>query len=293
MVLRAIPSRSVVRYSRGGGASLVLASRTPARSNQFSNDCAAYRLCVACVKRAVIRCSLVRLAMSDTLPRSLPRSVSGSLSSSLSGSLPNSLSSSLGSATQSGNRFPQLRLESPFPAMWVGFFVFAAWTMIVLASASSPGELAAQTASIPVDQATTEVARTGDAWSAQAVARSSSVSALLLFGSSVLLGWVWLLTAGLAYVVRTDGIAARAFSRWAALVATLLITICDLHTSRRLLPASVFAFALIQSALLEFVLVFPVRLQFLLRWPLLRDILHGTVAVWLRLALATRPHRRG
>ena len=223
--------------------------------------------------------------MSDTLPRTLPRSVSGSLSSSLSGSLPNSLSSSLGSATQSGNRFPQLRLESPFPAMWVGFFVFVAWTMIVLASASSPGELAAQTASVTLDQAVAGVDPKGDAWSGQVMVRSRSVSVLLLFGSSLLLGWVWLLTAGLAYVVRTDGIAARAFARWAALVATLLITICDFHTSRRLLPAYFLAYALMQSALLEFVLFFPVRVPILVRWPWLHGMLRGMDGVLLVLVV--------
>ena len=169
--------------------------------------------------------------------------------------------------------------------MWVAFFVFVAWTMIVLASASSPGELAAQTASVTLDQAVAGVDPKGDAWSGQVTVRSRSVSVLLLFGSSLLLGWVWLLTAGLAYVVRTDGIAARAFARWAALVATLLITICDFHTSRRLLPAYFLAYALMQSALLEFVLFFPVRVPILVRWPWLHGMLRGMDGVLLLLVV--------
>lgn len=133
--------------------------------------------------------------------------------------------------------------------LWTGFLAFVAWTMIVLALSAVPG------AFVPgADVAMGHAASRSAVWQTQGQVHHASVSAVLTFGSSLLLGWVWLLTAGLAYVVRPDGIAARAFARWATLVATMLITICDFHTTRRLVPAYFMAYALMQSALLEFVL---------------------------------------
>lgn len=162
--------------------------------------------------------------------------------------------------TSIGTRLPSLRFESPIRRLWMSFSVFVLWTMLVLALS----------AGAPQADAGLEIGRgwTGGAlWPGPSGAERGSAALLLLCGSSVLLGWVWLLTGGLAYVIRPDGIAARAFSRWAGLVAMMLITICDFHASRRLLPAYFVAFALLQSELLEFVLFFPQRVPMLLRWP--------------------------
>lgn len=192
--------------------------------------------------------------MSDSLPRSIP---GGPLSGA--GSLPSVAPSSFGgvhrsaTSSNSGSRLPLFRLETPFPALWIGFLLFVLWTLTVLAF-SSRTSTASPIPPLPLDDVLERLATRKLSWGPATPIRADSLPALLGFGCSILLGWVWLLTAGLAYVVRPDGIAARAFMRWAALLATLLIAVSDFHTSQRLVPVYFVAFALSQSALVEFVL---------------------------------------
>jgi hypothetical protein len=162
------------------------------------------------------------------------------------------------SGSHSGSRMPLFRLETPFPALWVGFLLFVIWTLTVLALSSEPvrsGHTSSFPA-LPVDNVLVQLSPRWLAWGPATPTRAASLPALLGFGSSILLGWVWLLTAGLAYVVRPDGVAARAFTRWAALLSTLLIGASDFHAGQRLVPVYFIAFALMQSALLEFVLYY-------------------------------------
>ena len=226
---------------------------------EISNDGAAYRLCAAAVKQAVILCQFVPLAMPDTLPRSIPGS--GSLPGSVSSVAPSGTSlgamqRSTTSGSHSGSRMPLFRLETPFPALWVGFLLFVIWTLTVLALSSEPSSSLGAAAKL-FPSSNDLLDRLGPrwlSWGPATPARTASLPALLGFGSSILLGWVWLLTAGLAYVVRPDGVAARAFTRWAALLSTLLIGASDFHAGQRLVPVYFICFALMQSALLEFVL---------------------------------------
>lgn len=191
-------------------------------------------------------------------------------------------------------RLSLLRLENPISVLWIGFVVYVLWTMVVLGLSALPGP--SGVGSVPsdafgiVDSATTAGPNPvkWEVWSRESPIRAPSATSMLLFGCSLLLGWVWLLTSGLAHIVRPDGVAARAFSRWAALVATMLITICDLHTSRRLVPVYLVSYALMQSALLEFVFFFPKRVPLLLRWPWLHRglrLLDGVLLLLVTVAL--------
>ncbi len=177
--------------------------------------------------------------------------------------MPDSLTRSAGA----GSRVPVIPAENPLPALWIGFVVFIAWTMLVLAMASAPSPELGPLGAHDIDHLLEKTGGSWSAWSARLPLRSPKVTTQLLLGGSLLLGWLWLLTAGLAFVVKPDGVAARAFSRWAALCAMLLITTYELHTSHRLWAAYFVAYALTQSALLEFVLYYPQRLPLLLRFP--------------------------
>ena len=191
------------------------------------------------------------------------------------------------SGSHSGSRMPLFRLETPFPALWVGFLLFVIWTLTVLALSSEPSSSLGAAAKL-FPSSNDLLDRLGPrwlSWGPATPARTASLPALLGFGSSILLGWVWLLTAGLAYVVRPDGVAARAFTRWAALLSTLLIGASDFHAGQRLVPVYFICFALMQSALLEFVLFFPVRVPALLRWPWLHGALRGMDAALLLLVV--------
>lgn len=173
-----------------------------------------------------------------------------------------------------------VRVENPLPALWAGFLVFILWTMLVLALSSMPSaDSTGSTVATTVDTALHTVSSGWGGWSRKLPVKSHSVGTQLLLGGGLLLGWAWLLTAGLAFVVKPDGIAARAFSRWAALCSMLLITTYELHISRLLTPAYLIAFALSQSAWLEFVLFFPQRVPIVLRYPWLHVMVRSVDAV--------------
>ena len=148
-----------------------------------------------------------------------------------------------------GFRLPFVGAVKPLAALWCGFLVFAVWTMVVLGLASQTGERFVFSDGNPLE---------------------GRLSTLLLCGGSLLLGWCWLLSAGLAYLVKPDGAAVRSFWRWAVLTGTLLITAYEVHGSRVLWPVYLFSFALMQSALLEFFLLFPQRVRVLQRFPFVR-----------------------
>lgn len=169
-----------------------------------------------------------------------------------------------------GSRIPAVHVENPLPALWIGFVVFILWTMLVLALSSAPTRAPVSASAIEVDHIVERTAIAWTDWSPRLPLRPAKLATQLLLGASLLLGWLWLLTAGLAFVVKPDGVAARAFSRWAALCSLLLITTYELHTTHLLWAAYFVGYALTQSALLEFVLFFPQRLPLLVRFPWLQ-----------------------
>lgn len=138
----------------------------------------------------------------------------------------------------------------PLALLWCGFGVFVAFTMLVLVLSSLPVELRTMRAApdiwFPLPNVAQEIPHL-----------SSPFHVLLLCGGSLLLGWCWLLAAGLSYVIKPHGLAVRAFARWATMAATLLITAYELHTSQKLWPVFLFIYALMQSSLVEFFLFFP------------------------------------
>ncbi|HMY58694.1 MAG TPA: hypothetical protein PK472_10585, partial [Pseudomonadota bacterium] len=121
-----------------------------------------------------------------------------------------------------GSRLPVIRVENPLPALWIGFVIFILWTMLVLAMSSTPPHAAANGVLPLRDPALEHGLENWSAWSDRLPIKAQTIWSQLLLGGSLLLGWVWLLTAGLAFVVKPDGIAARAFSRWATLCSLLL-----------------------------------------------------------------------
>ena len=58
----------------------------------------------------------------------------------------------------------------------------------------------------------------------------------MLCGGYLLLAWVWLGAAGILYTARPQSRAVSSFVRWVVVAAVLLITLFDLHTTRRLVP---------------------------------------------------------
>lgn len=182
------------------------------------------------------------------------------------------MSESMTRSAPVGSRLPVIRVENPLPALWIGFVIFILWTMLVLAMSSTPPHAAANGVLPLRDPALEQGLENWSAWSDRLPIKAQTIGSQLLLGGSLLLGWVWLLTAGLAFVVKPDGIAARAFSRWATLCSLLLITTYELHYSNRLNLAYQIGFALTQSALLEFVLFFPQRVPILLRYPWLHVV---------------------
>lgn len=83
---------------------------------------------------------------------------------------------------------------------------------------------------------------------------------MLFSGVYLLLAWVWLCAAGLLYTARPQSRAVGAFVRWVLISATLLMTLFDLHTTRKMVPIFLVAFACFPAAFVEFGLCFPERL---------------------------------
>ena len=104
---------------------------------------------------------------------------------------------------------------------------------------------------------------------------------LVLFGAYLLVAWLWLLAAGLSYAVRPEGRAVTVFVRCIVLCATVLLSLFDFHTTRRLVPLYLLAYALLPTAVIEFGLCFPERVRPLKRWPRLT---YGLRAIELALA---------
>lgn len=98
---------------------------------------------------------------------------------------------------------------------------------------------------------------------------------LVLSGIYLLLAWVWLCAAGLLYTARPQSRAVGAFVRWVLISATLMLTLFDFHTTRRLVPIALFASACLPSALIEFGLCFPERLPIFQARPRLLWILRA------------------
>lgn len=96
---------------------------------------------------------------------------------------------------------------------------------------------------------------------------------LLLSGGYILFAWVWLCAAGLLYTVRPQSRAVGAFVRLVLICATLMLTVFDAHTSRKLLLFIALAAACLPSALIEFGLCFPERLPTLQARPRLLEFL--------------------
>lgn len=96
---------------------------------------------------------------------------------------------------------------------------------------------------------------------------------LLLSGGYILFAWVWLCAAGLLYTVRPQSRAVGAFVRLVLICATLMLTVFDAHTTRKLLIFIALAAACLPSALIEFGLCFPERLPTLQARPRLLELL--------------------
>lgn len=86
---------------------------------------------------------------------------------------------------------------------------------------------------------------------------------LVLCGGYLLLAWVWLGAAGILYTARPQSRAVSSFVRWVMVAAVLLITLFDLHTTRRLVPITLLAYACLPTALIEIGLCFPERIAIL------------------------------
>lgn len=90
---------------------------------------------------------------------------------------------------------------------------------------------------------------------------------LVLCGGYLLLAWVWLGAAGILYTARPQSRAVSSFVRWVVVAAVLLITLFDLHTTRRLVPITLLAYACLPAALIEIGLCFPERIPILQSYP--------------------------
>ncbi len=95
----------------------------------------------------------------------------------------------------------------------------------------------------------------------------------LLSGGYVLLAWAWLCAAGLLYTVRPQSRAVGAFVRLVLISTSLLITLFDFHTTRKLVPVTLCALACLPASMIEFGLCFPERLPSLQARPRLLSLL--------------------
>lgn len=102
---------------------------------------------------------------------------------------------------------------------------------------------------------------------------------MLLSGVYLVLAWVWLCAAGLLYTARPQSRAVGAFVRWVLISATLLMTLFDLHTTRKMVPIFLVAFASLPAAFVEFGLCFPERLPTIQARPRLLWLLRGVDAI--------------
>jgi hypothetical protein len=108
---------------------------------------------------------------------------------------------------------------------------------------------------------------------------------LVLCGGYLLLAWVWLGAAGILYTARPQSRAVSSFVRWVVVAAVLLITLFDLHTTRRLVPITLLAYACLPAALVEIGLCFPERIAILQSYPRLLWLLRLCDAVLASLLL--------
>jgi len=115
---------------------------------------------------------------------------------------------------------------------------------------------------------------------------------LLLSGGYLVLAWVWLCTAGLLYTVRPQSRAVGALVRWMVILATLLVTIFDSHTTRKLVLFNLLAAACLPASLIELGLCFPERLPLIQARPRLLWLLRGLDALFIVLLVGGYLHGR-
>lgn len=108
---------------------------------------------------------------------------------------------------------------------------------------------------------------------------------LVLCGGYLFLAWVWLGAAGILYTARPQSRAVGSFVRWVLVAAVLLITLFDFHTTRRLVPITLVAYASLPAALIEIGLCFPERIPLLAVRPRLLWLLRLCDAVLAGLLL--------